>query len=159
VASERSIMIDREAADFFEKNRSAAMTTLRADGTPHTVRIGIAVVDGKIWSSGTQNRLRTRHLRRDPRSTLMVFDSAWAYLTLECRVTLLEGADVPEQSVRMFQVMQQGMPGAPGPGKLLWYGAEKTIDEFKQAMRDEQRLIYEFDVVRSYGMYGGGASA
>ncbi|MEX2227038.1 MAG: pyridoxamine 5'-phosphate oxidase family protein [Dehalococcoidia bacterium] len=148
-------MIDDAAAQaFVERNRSAAMTTLRADGTPHTVRVGIAVVDGKIWSSSTQARARTRHLRLDPRSTLFVFDSAWAYLTLECRVTLLEGSDVPEQSVGLFQVMQQGISPAPGPGKLLWNGAAKTLEEFKQAMRDEKRLIYEFDVVRSYGMYG-----
>ena len=67
------------------------MTTLRRDGTPHTVRVGVALVDGKIWSSGTQARARTRHLRRDPRSTLFVFDNEWRWLTLECRVNILEG--------------------------------------------------------------------
>jgi hypothetical protein len=129
------------------------MTTLREDGSPHTVRVGIAVVEGKIWSSSTQGRARTRHLRRDPRSTLFVFDATPRYLTLECRVNILEGPYVPEQSVRLFQAMQQDMSPSPSEGHILWYGQPKTIDEFKQAMVDEQRIIYEFHVVRAYGLY------
>jgi hypothetical protein len=147
------MQLDDAAKAFLEQNRSAAMTTLRADGTPHSVRIGLAVVDGKIWSSGTQGRARTRYLRRDPRSTLFVFESTWAYLTLECRVTILDGDDAAEQNLRLFQVMQQGMPRA-GEGKVLWYGAELTYADFLAKMREEQRLIYEFDVQRAYGLYG-----
>jgi PPOX class probable F420-dependent enzyme len=146
--------MDAAALAFVEQTRSAAMTTLRADGSPHTVRVGIAVVDGKIWSSGTQTRVRTRHVRRDPRSTLFVYDATPRYLALECHTTILEGPDVPEQSVRLFRVMQQGMSPAPPAGQIMWYGAPKTIDDFMKAMRDEQRIIYEFDVVRAYGMYG-----
>jgi PPOX class probable F420-dependent enzyme len=144
-----------EARAFLEKNRSAAMTTLRANGTPHTVRVGIALVDGKIWSSGTQDRARTEHLRGNPRATLFVFDATTPrYLTLDCRVNILEGTYVPDQSVRLFQAMQQDMSPAPPEGRIMWYGQPKTIDEFKQAMVDEQRIIYEFHVVRAYGLYG-----
>jgi uncharacterized pyridoxamine 5'-phosphate oxidase family protein len=145
--------MDDAAIAFLEKNHSAAMTTLRRNGTPHSVRIGLALVDGKIWSSSTQDRVRTKHLRRDPRSTLFVFDNAWAYLGLECRVTILEGAGVPDQSIRLFEVMQGEMPGYE-PGKLNWYGTPKTHDEFKQLMVEEKRIIYEFEVLRSYGLYG-----
>jgi ABC-type glutathione transport system ATPase component len=59
----------------------------------------------------------------------------------------------PEQSVRLFRAMQAGLEHAPPPGKLLWNGEEKTEEEFRQIMRDEQRLIYEFEVHRLYGMY------
>lgn len=142
------------ALAFLDKNHSAAMTTLRAEGTPHSVRIGVAVVDGKIWSSGTQGRLRTKHLRRDPRSTLFVFDNAWRWLTLECSVNILDGVEAPQQNLRLFQVMQQDQSPPPDPGKVLWYGAERTVAEFLQLMKDEGRLIYEFEVTRAYGMYG-----
>src|SRR5689334_15362363 len=94
---------------FLEKNHSAGMIVTRSDGTAHAVRVGIALVDGKIWSSGTQDRLRTRMLRRDPHSTLFVFESGFGFLTLESTVTILEGPEVPELSVRLFQVMQAGM--------------------------------------------------
>ena len=143
--------LDDAARAFLESQHSAAMTTLRGDGSPHTVRVGVVLVDGKIWSSGTQTRLRTQHLRRDPRSTLFVFDNAWRWLSLECRLHILEGTEVPQQSLRMFQQMQQGMPISAG--HVLWNGSEITIDAFLQAMVDERRLIYEFEVERFYGLY------
>src|SRR6266511_4363687 len=101
------------------------MVTLRRDGTPHVVRVGVALFDGKLWSSGVATRMRTRHLRRDPRSTLFVFaasgpTSGWSWLTLETTVTILDGPEAPEQSVRLFRVMQSGLEHAPPAGKLLW---------------------------------------
>jgi uncharacterized pyridoxamine 5'-phosphate oxidase family protein len=144
-------MIDEQMRAFLEKNRSAAMTTLRGNGTAHTVRVGVALVDGKVWSSGTKTRARTKFLRCDPRSTLFVFDSQFQWLSLECKVNILEGPDAPELSVRLFRVMQEGM-GVP-EGQINWYGRALGHDEFRKVMVDEQRLIYEFDIVRAYGMY------
>jgi PPOX class probable F420-dependent enzyme len=144
-------MIDEQTRAFLEKNRSAAMITLRSDGTPHTVRVGVALVDGKAWSSGTQTRLRTKFLRRDPRSVLFVFEPQFQWLSLECTVNILEGPDAPELSVRLFQVMQCGM-GVP-EGQINWYGRALSHEEFRKVMVQEQRLIYEFDIVRAYGMY------
>ena len=130
------------------------MTTLRRDGTPHSVRIGVALVDGKIWSSGTQDRARTKHLRRDPRSTLFVFDPAFRFLTVECRVRILDGDDAPQLNLRLFEVMQAGMTPAPAAGTITWYGKSLTTDEFMQAMKAEKRLVYEFEPLRAYGLYG-----
>jgi PPOX class probable F420-dependent enzyme len=149
--------MDERQLAFLAENSTASMITLRRDGTPHAVRVGIGVVDGRVWSSGTQNRLRTRHLRRDPRSTLFVFDprpeGSWRWLTLECVATVLDGPDAPELNIRLFQEMQASMPKPPAPGKLIWYGQEKTLEEFREAMVEERRLIYEFDVKRAYGMH------
>jgi PPOX class probable F420-dependent enzyme len=139
--------------DFLDRNRSAAMATLREDGSPHVVRVGVAVVDGKVWSSGTRHRVRTRHLRRDPRATLFVFDGQWRGLSLDATVTILEGPDAPENSLRLFQTMQRGMDPAPSPGAVLWEGTERSPEEFLRIMVEEQRLIYEFEVVRAYGLY------
>ena len=138
--------------EFLEQHRSAAMATLREDGSPHVVRVGVAVVDGRIWSSGTRARARTRHLRRDPRATLFVFDERWRGLSLDSTVTILEGPDAPEQSLRLFQTMQQGMEPAPSPGNLLWEGTERSAEDFRRIMEEERRLIYQFEVVRSYGL-------
>lgn len=146
--------MDAAVTAFLEKHHSAVMTTLRADGTPHSVRVGVALVDGKVWSSGTQDRVRTAHLRRDPRSTLTVFDNAWAYLTMECRVRILDGPEMPQQNLRLFQVMQAGMTPGPSEGKIVWYGQERTFEEFLRLMVEEQRLVYEFEPVQVYGLYG-----
>lgn len=122
------------------------MITIAPDGTPKAVRMGVALVDGKLWSSGTEGRVRTRRLRRDPRCTLFVFDSGYRWLTLETTVTILDGPGVPEQSVRLFRVMQ-GKPAGP----LSWFGGDLSEEEFRAAMVSEQRLIYEFNVHRAYG--------
>jgi hypothetical protein len=143
------MQLDDKQRAFLEQNRSAAMVTLRPDGTPHAVRVGVGLVDGKLWSSSTQKRKRTAYLRLDPRATLFVFDAQWQFLTLECTVRFLEGPDAPELNLRFFKGMQAHMPG----GKLTWFGREVGEEEFLQIMRDEQRLIYEFDVQRAYGMY------
>jgi PPOX class probable F420-dependent enzyme len=138
---------------FLEQNHRAAMTTLREDGSPHVVRVGVALVDGRVWSSGTKHRVRTRHLRHDPRSTLFVFDGQWRWLSLDSTVTILEGPDAPEMSLRLFQTMQQGMDPGPTPGTVLWEGTERSPEEFLRIMAEEQRLIYQFEVIRSYGLY------
>jgi PPOX class probable F420-dependent enzyme len=142
--------IDSQAQAFILANPAATMTTLRSDGTPHTVRIAVALIDGRLWSSGTRTRVRTRHLRRDPRSTLCVFDAQYRWLTLECRVTILDGPDAAEQNLRYFEQMQ----GIGDDGRFSWFGRTVEAAEFLQIMRDEQRIIYEFDVQRAYGMYG-----
>ncbi|MFA7296526.1 MAG: pyridoxamine 5'-phosphate oxidase family protein [Dehalococcoidia bacterium] len=145
--------MDERVRAFLEANHAAAMVTLRADGTPHAARIGVALVGDQLWSSGTQERLRTRFLRRDPRCTLFVFpsgeDEEPQYLTLETRVTLLEGDEVPDLSIQLFRAMQPGTP----EGTVLWGGQPRTYDEFRQQMRDDHRLIYQFEVERTYGLF------
>src|SRR6266545_8209127 len=76
----------------------------------------------------TGSRVRTAQLRRDPRSTLLVFEPAWRALTVEATVTTLDGPDAPEMNLRLFQEMQRGMTPAPPPGHLLWEGQERSFD-------------------------------
>lgn len=136
-----------EQREFLDTNRSGAMITIGGDGMPKAVRVGVALVDGRIWSSGTQERVRTRRLRSDPRCTLFVFEAGWNALTLETTVELLEGDEVADQSVRLFRVMQ-GRPEGP----LMWFGEELDEDAFRQAMIEGRRLIYEFHVDKAYGL-------
>jgi PPOX class probable F420-dependent enzyme len=142
-------LTDQQRA-FVEQHRAAAMITLGAHGTPHAVRVGVALVDGKLQSSGTQDRARTKHLRRDPRATLFLFEQGFGYLTLESRVTILEDPDVPQKSLRLFQTMQAGMEVPEG--SVMWNGKPMPIDDFLKVMVEEKRLIYEFEVQRAYGL-------
>jgi hypothetical protein len=123
------------------------MITVARDGTPRVARVGIALVDGKLWSSGTQDRVRTKRLRRDPRCTLFVFEAGWNWLTLDTTVRMLDGDDAPELNLRLFRTMQNRPTGPLG-----WFTGELSEEEFLAVMADEQRLIYEFDIQRSYGM-------
>ncbi len=129
-----------EQVAFLERTHSAAMTTLRPNGAPHTVRVGVALVDGKLWSSGTATRLRTSHVRRDPRATLCVLDDSNAYhwLALETKVSILDGPDAVDQNLALYRVLA---------------GEPDDLEEYREAMVREQRLIFEFAIERSYGQY------
>jgi hypothetical protein len=132
--------------EFLADHHAAAMVTVTPDGVAKTARVGVVLVDGRLWSSGTQDRVRTARLRRDPRCTLFVFSDSYRWLALETSVTILEGPDAPELSVRMFRTMQ-GRPSGP----LSWFGGELDEAAFRQQMVTEGRLVYEFAVHRSYG--------
>lgn len=139
--------LSKDDVAFLEDHHDAAMITVGADGKPKVARVVVTLVDGALWSSGTQDRVRTRRLRQDPRCTLFVFDTAFAWLALEATVTIHDGADAPERNVRHMR-QSQGKPTGP----LSWFGRELDETDFLQLMADEQRLIYEFDVHHSYGL-------
>jgi hypothetical protein len=123
------------------------MITIGEGGVPKAVRVGVALVDGRLWSSGTKDRVRTSRLRRDPRCTLFVFDRQVSWLALETTVTILEGSQAAAQNLQLFRVMQNRPSGS-----LTWYGRELDEASFLQTMTEEGRLIYEFDIARSYGL-------
>jgi hypothetical protein len=131
---------------FLTDHHSAAMITVSRAGVAKPSRVSIALVDGKLWSSGTQNRVRTERLRHDPRCTLFVFDAESAWRGLETTVTILDGPDAPQQNLRLFREMF-GTPTGP----ISWFGRDFSDEEFTQAMIDQERLVYEFEVHRSYG--------
>lgn len=132
--------MDDRVRNFLDQHHSAIMATLRKDGTPHVARIGVGLVDGRLWSSATQTRVRTRHLRRDPRATLCVIDNAnpYRWMGLECEVTILDGPEAVEQNLALYRVLA---------------GEPKDLEEYRQAMVAEQRIIYEFSAKRAYGEY------
>lgn len=138
--------LTEEQSEFIAGNRMAAMITIGGDGRPKPVRIAYSVVDGKIWSSGTQARVRTARLRRDPRCTLFVFDPVYSYLSLETTVTILEGPDAAERNLRYFRQLQ-----SKPTGPLTWMGEELDEEAFLERMRQEGRLTYEFEVLSAYG--------
>jgi PPOX class probable F420-dependent enzyme len=132
--------VEQRVKDFLEGHHSAVMTTLKKDGTPHVARIGIGLVEGELWSSGTADRVRTKHLRRDPRSTLFVWDPADSqhWLGLEAKVDILDGPERVEQNLALYRVLA---------------GEPDDLEEYKQAMVSEKRLIYRFNIEKSYGQF------
>jgi hypothetical protein len=133
---------------FLADHHSAAMITVAPDGVAKAARVGVALVEGKLWSSGTADRVRTRRLRHDPRCTLYVHDPGFAFLVLETTVTILDGSDAPALNLALFRQMQN-RPTGP----LSWFGGDLEEAEFLERMSAEQRLIYEFEPQRSYGLH------
>jgi PPOX class probable F420-dependent enzyme len=132
--------MDERVQQFLERHHGAIMVTLKRDGTPHVARITLGLVDGKLWSSGTQSRIRTTHLRRDPRATLCVLDdkNPYQWLGLETRVRILDGPDAPQLNLALYRSLA---------------GEPKNLDEYLQSMVNDGRLIYEFEIERAYGQF------
>lgn len=154
--------MDEAVRRFLEANHLATMTTYRIDGAAHSAHVAVGLVNGQLWSSGTARRMRTAFLRLNPLCRLLVFPTreggyatyhhgapGSAYLGLETNVTILEGPEVADQSIELFKVLQ---PQAE-PGTIVWQRQPRTYDEFRQVMRDEGRVIYQFEVIRAYGRY------
>jgi len=133
---------------FLQDHHSAAMITTTPDGVAKAARVVVALVDGRMWSSGTQDRVRTKRLRRDPRCTLFVFDdTGFAWLALETTVDILDGPDAANLNLQLFRQMQ----GKP-TGELSWFGGSLSEKDFLRTMASEGRLIYQFAVDRAYGL-------
>ncbi len=92
--------LSENAREFLAAQHAAAMITLGPGDVPKVARVGVAHVDGRLWSSGTRGRVRTQRLRRDPRCTLYVHASTWDWLALETRVTIRDGDDAPALNLR-----------------------------------------------------------
>lgn len=131
-------MTDEVVRQFLERNHDAIMVTLKPDGTPHVARVFVGLVEGRLWSSGTRRRSRTKHLLRDPRATLCVLDAAtpFRWLGLETTVTILDGPQAPRQNLALYRVLA---------------GEPDSEAEYLQAMVREERLIYQFAITHSYG--------
>lgn len=135
------------ARQFIADHRAAAMITVDEHGVPKPVRISYAIVDGRIWSSGTRTRVRTRRLREDPSTTLFIWDPVFDFLTVHARVTILDGPDAADLNLRYFRLLQ-GRPDGP----LTWFGqGEFDDDAFRARMTEEGRLIYEIEPISAYG--------
>jgi PPOX class probable F420-dependent enzyme len=132
--------VDPNVTKFLEQNHDAVMTSVKKDGTPHVARVGIGLVDGKLWSSGTRTRARTKYLRRDPRSTLMVLgDNRFDWVALETNVNIIDDGDgTIAENLALYRAITGKDPD--------------DMEDYYRGMREEQRLIYEFDIKRTYGM-------
>lgn len=141
------MLLSPKETAFLGQNHPAAMITVGAGGMPKVARVGVALVDGQLWSSGTAGRTRTARLRRDPRCTLYVAAPGYEWLALETTVTILDGPEAPQQNLRLMRVMQ-----ARPSGPISWFGGDLDEEQFLTTMEREGRLIYQFEVERTYGL-------
>jgi PPOX class probable F420-dependent enzyme len=70
----------------------AVLTTLRADGSPHSSVVWVDEEGGELVFNTTRGRAKERHLSADPRAALLVIDPADGYrwLAVSGTVTLSE---------------------------------------------------------------------
>jgi PPOX class probable F420-dependent enzyme len=88
--------LDEKARTFLEQPFVGEVTTLRADGSPHSTVVWVDVDSDVVMFNTAVGRAKEKHLRKDPRLALIVVDpeNAYRWVALSGTAELTtEGAD------------------------------------------------------------------
>ena len=131
------------ALEFVSSRNQGVLATIARGGQPHLTNILYSVASEIVEVSITDDRVKTRNLRRDPRVALhVVGDNFWQYAVLEARAELSEVAasshdPTVENLVAMYRRIQ---------------GEHPDWDEFRQAMVSQRRILLRLRPERAYGI-------
>jgi PPOX class probable F420-dependent enzyme len=134
-----------DAIAFARSRHQGILVTRRRDGRPQLSNIGYAMeTDGLARISVTDDRAKTRNLRREPASSLYVpGDNFWSYVVLDGSSTLSEAAQTPDDDVvEELITLYRAAAGKEHPD---W-------DEFRRVMVEERRLVARFRPTHAYGI-------
>jgi PPOX class probable F420-dependent enzyme len=133
-----------EGIDYIRRHRNGVLTTIKRDGRPQLSNIVYRVDDdGVVLISLTDDRAKTRNLRRDPRASLHVTASDFgSYCVVEGDVTLTPPAADPHDATADLMVEYY----------RALVGEHDDWDDYRRAMVDDARLLARLVPSRAYGM-------
>jgi PPOX class probable F420-dependent enzyme len=135
------------AIEFARGRHQGVLVTIRRDGRPQLSNISYLMEpDGSTRISVTQDRAKTKNLRRDHRAELYVVgDTFWQYAVLDGTVQLSPPAAEPGDDVvgELVEIYRE-IRGEDHPD---W-------DDYRRAMVDERRVVLNFHPTTAYGMLG-----
>ncbi|MDO0924843.1 PPOX class F420-dependent oxidoreductase [Streptomyces sp. TG1A-8] len=131
--------------ELLSEGHGGVLVTLRSDGRPQVSNVSHAYdPDGRIIRiSVTDDRAKTRNLRRDPRASYHVTSAdRWAYTVAEGTAELSPVArdphdDTVEELVRLYRDV---------------IGEHADWDDYRAAMVRDRRLVVRLRVERAYGI-------
>ncbi len=137
----------QEALALVGSQRAGVLVTLRRDGRPQTSNVVYAVQENQVRISVTEDRAKTRNLRRDPRAVLHVTtpdQAAWA--AVDGTVTLSPTSSAPgDDTGKALAELYTAIAGQAHPD---W-------QEYHRAMVEERRLLVTLTVTCGYGGRAG----
>lgn len=121
------------------------LVTLKADGRPQLSNVKHVYYPDErtLRVSITDDRAKTRNMRRDPRVSYHVTsDDRWSYTVVEGTADLTPVAEDPhdetvEELIRLYRDVQ---------------GEHPDWDDFRAAMVRDRRLVLRLRVERAYGI-------
>ncbi|WP_129305632.1 PPOX class F420-dependent oxidoreductase [Streptomyces sp. L2] len=127
------------------EGHGGVLVTLRRDGRPQLSNVSHAYYPEEriIRVSVTDDRAKTRNLRRDPRASYHVTSAdRWAYAVAEGTAELTPVAGDPhdetvEELIRLYRDVQ---------------GEHPDWDDYRAAMVRDRRLVVRLHVERAYGV-------
>jgi PPOX class probable F420-dependent enzyme len=117
------------AQDFVRQNHHAVLVTRRADGRLQTSPVVCGVHDdGRVAISVTEDRAKTKNLRRDPRATLCVLSDAFfgEWVQIDGTAEIVPTADAVEGLVALYRQIS---------------GEHPDWDDYRAAMVRDRRVL------------------
>ncbi len=127
-----------QALEYLRENHRGVLATQRRDGRPQLSNVAYLydAEDGKVKISVTEDRAKTRNVRRDPRVSMLVLGPNWyEYVVVEGMGSILDQNPVPE-----LRRVYEGISGGPHPN---W-------QEFDEAMVRDRRVVLSIAIERMY---------
>ena len=137
--------LDDRLVELLRTNRIGRVATIKRDGRPQLSNVIYAWDDAThtIRVSVTDDRAKTRNLRRDPRASFHVDGKGgWSYAVAEGTAELSPVAAKPDDAtvdelVDIYRTLS---------------GEHPDWDEFRNAMVEDRRLVLRLPVERVYGL-------
>jgi PPOX class probable F420-dependent enzyme len=126
-----------EARAFVASNHRAVLVTRRSGGGLQTSPVLVGVDgDGKVVISTSERAYKTRNLRRDPSATVCVFNDGFfgSWLQIDGTAEIVSLPEAMEPLVDYYRRIS---------------GEHPDWDEFRQAMRDQRRVLIRVTIDRA----------
>lgn len=131
------------AREFVAANPRGVLTTYRRDGQAQMSPVTPGVdAEGRIIVSVTEDRVKTRNARRDPRVALCAFSEGFygPWVQVEGQAEFADGPDRIEALVDYYRTVS---------------GEHPDWGEYRAAMVRDRRVLLRFDIVRASGPAAG----
>lgn len=126
-----------EALDVVREQPRAVLATWRSDGRPQMSPVLISVGDdGRLVMSTRETAFKTKNLARDPRASLCVLPDTFfgRWVQLDCSAELVHLPDAMDLLITYYRNLS---------------GEHPDWEEYRTAMRSEQRLVVLFTIERA----------
>ena len=128
-----------KARDFVAANPRSVLTTYRRDGQVQLSPVSAGVdAEGRVIISVTEDRAKTKNVRRDPRVALCVFTEGFygPWVQVEGTAELADGPDRIDALVDYYRRLS---------------GEHPDWDDYRAAMQRDHRVLLRISVVRASG--------
>jgi PPOX class probable F420-dependent enzyme len=126
-------MQNAEGLEYVRDNSRAVLATNRSDGTPQMSPVTVAVVNDAIIMSTRETAYKVKQLRRRPTAYLCVFPDKWLgrWVQLNCTSEVVSLPEAEDLLIEYYRTLR---------------GEHPDWDDYRQAMKDDQRCIVRFTI-------------
>lgn len=124
------------AQAFIRQNHNAVLATFRKDGRPSLSPVTAGLdTEGRVIISTRETAMKVKHLRRDPRVSIMVFTQRFYgdFVQAEGTAEIIALPEAMELLVNYYRDIS---------------GEHPDWDEYRAAMESDQRVIVRFAMER-----------